>query len=134
MARLRHLAIVVKDLEESAAFYQQVFGLERVGEEHLEFGSGVYLSDGEINLALLQYRSDAAAGIADSANFVGVHHMGFQVDDLAATQRRIEANGGTFHFDLGHDAAKVNFERKFKDPNGVIFDISQSGWLGTPRE
>lgn len=134
MARLRHLAVVVKDMEESAAFYQNVFGMERVGEEHLEFGSGVYLSDGEINLALLQYRSDEAAGIADSANFVGAHHLGFQVDDLAAAQEQIEAHGGTFHFDLGSDQEKVNFERKFKDPNGVIFDISQNGWLGTPRK
>ncbi len=134
MARLRHFAIVVKDMEESAAFYQKVFGLERVGEEHLEFGSGVYLSDGEVNLALLKYRSDAAAGIAGSANFVGAHHFGFQVDDLDEVQNLIEANGGTFHFDLGDDEAKVNFERKFKDPDGIIFDISQTGWLGTPRE
>ena len=134
MAKLRHLAVVVKDLEESAAFYQKVFGMERVGEEHLEFGSGIYLSDGEINLALLNYRSDAAAGLADSANFIGLHHSGFQVDDLAEAQELIEANSGTFHFDLGNDETKVNFERKFKDPNGVIFDISQTGWLGTPRE
>lgn len=134
MARLRHLAIVVKDIEESAAFYQQVFGMERVGEEHLEFGSGVYLSDGEVNLALLQYRSDEAAGVKDSASFVGPHHFGFQVDDLAEAQAQIEANGGTFHFDLGKDDEKVNFERKFKDPNGVIFDISKSGWLGTKRD
>ncbi len=132
MARLRHFAIVVKDLDESAAFYQKVFGLERVGEEHLEFGSGVYLSDGEVNLALLKYRSDAAAGVADSANFVGAHHFGFQVDDLDEVRNLIEANGGTFHFDLGDDETKVNFERKFKDPDGIIFDISQTGWLGTP--
>jgi hypothetical protein len=25
----------------------------------------------------------------------------------------------------------VNFERKFKDPDGIIFDISEKGWLGT---
>ena len=134
MARLRHLAIVVKDLEESAAFYQDVFGLERVGEEHLEMGSGVYLSDGVVNLALLRYRSDEAAGVADSASFVGAHHFGFQVEDLAEAQRRIEANGGSFHYDLGTDEAKVNFERKFKDPNGIIFDISHNGWLGTERD
>ena len=128
MARLRHLAVVVRDLEESAAFYQEVFGLERVGEEHLEIGSGVYLSDGEINLALLKYKSDEAAGMSDSGAFIGPHHIGFQVDDLAEFQKRIEANGGKFHFDLGDDEEKTNFERKFKDPNGVIFDISQSGW------
>jgi hypothetical protein len=23
---------------------------------------------------------------------------------------------------------------KFKDPDGVIFDISEKGWVGTPRK
>ena len=31
-------------------------------------------------------------------------------------------------FDLGEER-KGNFERKFKDPDGVIFDISEKGWL-----
>ena len=33
-------------------------------------------------------------------------------------------------FDLG-DERHGNFERKFKDPDGVIFDISKHGWQGT---
>ena len=62
--------------------------------------------------------------------FAGAVHFGFQVDDLAETQRRIEANGGKFFFDLGEER-HGNFERKFKDPDGVIFDISKRGWQGT---
>jgi hypothetical protein len=31
MARLRHFAVVVKDLDKAAAFYQDVFELTRVG-------------------------------------------------------------------------------------------------------
>ena len=31
MARLRHFAIVVRDLEKSAKFYENVFDLKRVG-------------------------------------------------------------------------------------------------------
>lgn len=53
-ARLRHFAICVSDLEASANFYQKAFGLKRVGEETLEAGSGIYLSDGVVNLALLK--------------------------------------------------------------------------------
>ena len=130
MAKLRHIAVVVKDLEKAAAFYEKVFELKRVGEEHLEMGSGIYLSDGVINLALLKYKGEAGSGLKDASSFVGAHHFGFQVDDLAAAQKRIEAGGGTFFFDLGTDAEKENFERKFKDPDGIIFDISQKGWLG----
>ena len=120
MAKLRHIAVVVNDIEKAAAFYEKVFGLQRVGEEHLEMGSGIYLSDGVINLALLKYKSDTPAG---------VHHFGFQVDDLDAARKRIEAAGGKFFFTLGESKEAANFEMKFKDPDGVIFDISQKGWL-----
>jgi len=66
----------------------------------------------------------------EGATFVGAHHFGFQVEDLAEAEKRIEENGGKFFFDLG-DERHGNFERKFKDPDGVIFDISKHGWQGT---
>ncbi|HEX2566040.1 MAG TPA: VOC family protein [Burkholderiales bacterium] len=131
--KLRHFAVVVRDLQKAARFYEGVFGLKRVGEETLDFASAVYLSDGVINLALLNYKGERGSGLSDAKNFVGAHHFGFQVDDLAETQKKIEALGGKFFFDLGNDAEKENFERKFKDPDGVIFDISKKGWQGTAR-
>ncbi|HZS69134.1 MAG TPA: VOC family protein [Burkholderiales bacterium] len=130
-ARLRHFAVVVGDLEKSAKFYEGVFGLERVGQEMLDFAAAIYLSDGVINLALLNYFGKRGSGLDDAKSYIGAHHFGFQVDDLAETQKRIEALGGKFFFDLGNDAEKENFERKFKDPDGVIFDISKKGWQGT---
>jgi catechol 2,3-dioxygenase-like lactoylglutathione lyase family enzyme len=130
MARLRHFAIVARDLEKSARFYERVFDLKRVGREDLDFASAIYLSDGVINLAILNYRGKRGSGLDNAESFVGAHHFGFQVDDMAETQKRIEAAGGTFFFDLGKDQEKDNFERKFKDPDGIIFDISRKGWLG----
>ena len=56
MARLRHIAVVVKDLDKAAAFYQDVFDLKRVGREDLDLGSAVYMTDGVINLALLNFK------------------------------------------------------------------------------
>ena len=130
MARLRHFAVCVKDLDKAARFYEEVFGLRRVEREDLDIGSAIYLTDGVINLALLNFKGKQGSGLADAAGFVGAHHFGFQVDDLMETQRRIEKAGGKFFFDLG-DERKGNFERKFKDPDGVIFDISTHGWVGT---
>jgi len=133
MARLRHFAVCVKDLDKAAAFYESVFDLKRAGREDLEIGSAIYLTDGVINLALLNFSSGAgrkASDLADPTAHVGAHHFGFQVDDLAEAQRRIERAGGKFFFDLGNER-EGNFERKFKDPDGVIFDISQRGWVGT---
>lgn len=130
MARLRHFALVVRDLEKSAKFYESVFDLKRVGQETLDFAAAIYLSDGTINLALLNYFGERGSGLNNAKNFVGAHHFGFQVDDIAKAQERIEEAGGTFFFDLGNDQEKENFERKFKDPDGIIFDISKKGWLG----
>jgi catechol 2,3-dioxygenase-like lactoylglutathione lyase family enzyme len=130
MARLRHIAVCVKDLDKAAKFYGDVFEFKRIGREDLPIGSAVYMSDGVINLALLNFAGSAASDLKDAKNFVGTHHFGIQVDDLAEAQKKIEAAGGKFFFDLG-DERHGNFERKFKDPDGVIFDISKNGWQGT---
>ena len=131
MARLRHIAVCVRDLEKSAKFYREVFELREVGRETIEIGSAIYLSDGVINLAPVNFAGSKGNDIrGDPTKAVGTNHFGFQVNDLAEAQRRIEAAGGTFFFDLGNER-HGNFERKFKDPNGVGFDISQNGWIGT---
>lgn len=128
--RLRHIALRVQDLERSAAFYEAVFGFERVGREEIPIGAAVYLSDGVINLALIKYFGEEGAATTGAADTVGTDHFGVQVDDIDAMRARIEELGGQFYFDLG-DARKGNFERKFKDPDGIVFDISHHGWLGT---
>ncbi len=50
-------AVCVGDLERSAKFYAEVFDLEQVGREDLDIGSAIYMSDGVINLALLNLRN-----------------------------------------------------------------------------
>ena len=50
MAKIKHIAIRTPDPEKTAAFYKSAFDLEEVGKA----GSGVYLSDGYINLAILR--------------------------------------------------------------------------------
>ena len=83
------------------------------------------MSDGEVNLALLQYKSEVGSGVP--AGWTGIHHFGFQCDDLPAQQKQIEKAGGKFFFDLG-EPEDDGFERKFKDPDGIVFDINWKGW------
>jgi lactoylglutathione lyase len=130
MARLRHIAVCVKDLDKAAEFYNKVFEFKKIGREDLDIGSAIYMSDGVINLALLNFAGKAGSDLDNAKSFVGAHHFGIQVDDLVETQKKIEAAGGKFFFDLGNER-EGNFERKFKDPDGVIFDISKNGWQGT---
>jgi predicted enzyme related to lactoylglutathione lyase len=130
MARIRHIALVVKDLEATADFYQKSFGLSRSELSEGPTARRIFMSDGEVNLALLQYKGETGSGLKDPQSFVGVHHFGFQVDDLGEAQGAIEGAGGKFFFDLGEEGDE-GFERKFKDPNGIIFDVSHKGWPGT---
>jgi len=135
MGKLRHIAFSVPDPWKAAEFYQSAFGMHKVGETDSPLASGVYLSDGVINLALLHYKNDHYAG-SRGKDYVGIHHLGFWVDDPAATRQRIEAAGGE-HW-MGEVPADKNanlfYEVKFHDPNGVVVDISGHGWGGAIKD
>ena len=124
-ARIRHIALCVKDIKATADFYEKAFGLKRTEIKEGPTAWNCYMSDGEVNLALLQYKGETGSGVPKG--WVGIHHFGFQCDDLPAQQKTIEAAGGEFFYDL-HKPEDEGFERKFKDPNGIVFDINWKGW------
>jgi len=123
--RIRHIALCVKDIKETAEFYEKAFGLKRTPIREGSTAWNCYMSDGHVNLALLQYKGEHGSGVPKG--WVGIHHFGFQCDDLPAQQKQIEKAGGEFFFDLGKPEDD-HFERKFRDPNGIIFDINWKGW------
>jgi catechol 2,3-dioxygenase-like lactoylglutathione lyase family enzyme len=132
MARLRHIAMQVPDPHAAAEFYMRVFGMRKVGETDWENARGVYLSDGVINLALLDYKTVEAAG-ERGCDFVGIHHVGFWVDNVEKTREALEAAGGK-HW-MGEPAEGGGFyEVKYRDPNGVVVDITENGWGGAARD
>lgn len=133
MAKLRHIAMAVPDPHRSAKFYCETFGMQIVGETDSPLATGLYLSDGTVNLALLKYKTDEAAGKERGQDYVGVHHIGFWVDDLEAQGKAIEQNGGQFFLDLPMAKESLYYERKYRDPDGIIFDISHNGWVGATR-
>jgi methylmalonyl-CoA/ethylmalonyl-CoA epimerase len=133
MAKLRHIAMAVPDPEEAAKFYMKTFGMTEAGRTESPIASGVYLTDGTMCLALLNYKTDEAAGKERGKDYVGVHHVGFWVDDLEAQGKSIEDNGGSFFLDLPIEKESLYYEKKYRDPNGIIFDISHNGWVGSKK-
>jgi len=126
--KLRHIAISVPDKEKAAKFYEETFGFERVSQSRV----ATRLSDGVMNITLLQFETQDDAGDERGKDFVGLHHFGIWVDDINAMTQDIEAHGGKFHQGpTGH--APANAEYKFRDPNGIVFDISAHGWDGAKR-
>lgn len=134
MGKLRHIAFSVPDPWKAAEFYMAAFGMKKIGETESSLARGVYLSDGVINVALLKYKSDEMAGEDRGKDYVGLHHIGFWVDDVDASRKAIEAAGGKWWMGEPSKLGNSFYEVKFRDPNGVIFDISAHGWGGASKD
>jgi catechol 2,3-dioxygenase-like lactoylglutathione lyase family enzyme len=115
MAKLRHIAMVAEDMEKTAKFYEQSFGMKRVREHKTAIG----LSDGVVSLVIIHPSSPNMKG--DHRR--GIHHLGFLVDDIAEVSAKVEANGAVFHGGINAARGSVG-ERKYLDPNGQIFDLT----------
>ena len=135
MGKLRHIALSVPDPWKAAAFFQKAFGMKKVGETDSVLARGVYLSDGTVNMALLNYKTDEMAGHRGK-DFVGIHHLGFWVDDVNESRQNIEASGGKYWMgEVPRTGGDILFyEVKFHDPNGVVVDISANGWGGAAKD
>ena len=126
MGKLRHIAMQVPDLEKAAKFYETVFEMNRVGEAESPVGNAISLSEGVKNLTLLSF-PDGKGGMINDQDWAGLHHFGFVVEDKVATSEKIQESGGQFFMELP-EYPGVDAETKFKDVNGVVFDVSEHNW------
>jgi catechol 2,3-dioxygenase-like lactoylglutathione lyase family enzyme len=126
MAKIRHIAIQVPNLEKAAAFYESVFDLKRVNQVDSPFGNAISLSDGIMNLTLLHFPEGTKGG-KGGPEWAGLHHFGFVVEDEKATEEKIKSHGGEFFMQLPSYPG-VDAEKKFKDIDGIVFDVSAHDW------
>jgi catechol 2,3-dioxygenase-like lactoylglutathione lyase family enzyme len=129
MAKLRHIAIQVPDLEKAAAFYEAVFDLKRLKKVEAPIGNAISLSDGVVNLTLLQFPEGTKGG-KGGPDWAGLHHFGFLVENEGASEQKIKQHGGEFFMQLPRYPG-VDAEKKYKDINGIVFDVSEHGWDST---
>jgi lactoylglutathione lyase len=116
MAKLRHVAMVVEKMEETAKFYEKAFGMRRVRQTETAIG----LSDGVVSLVIIHPSNANMKG--DSRR--GLHHLGFLVEDMDGESAKVEASGAVRHGGIIHSDLGVVTERKYKDPNGQVFDLT----------
>lgn len=138
-----HFGICVTDLAASLRFYCDGLGFEPFATYPIgtEYGKGLEVS-GEIDLTaqfirkegmtieLLHYRSPAVDGTpSNRRNIVGLTHIAFVADDVAATVAHLVACGGRV---LEHTRTIVDMpagrnELVFlEDPDGVRVEIGNS--------
>jgi catechol 2,3-dioxygenase-like lactoylglutathione lyase family enzyme len=94
MAKLRHIAMVVEEMEKTAQFYEKSFGMARVRQTETAIG----LSDGVVSLVIIHPSNVNMKG--DSRR--GLHHLGFLVDDMEKESAKAEANGAVRHGGIIH--------------------------------
>ena len=119
--RLRHIAIIVPDPEASAKFFEEAFGMTRAGTAR----RGIYMTDGTMNVALL--------GKETPEEEIGLYHFGMWVDDLDDAEKQVVKAGGKYL--AGRPTSPNSFyEAKYKDPLGIVFDLTHTGWKGAVKE
>src|SRR5438270_1303688 len=120
-AKLRHVAISTEDPAKTAAWYQELFGLTEVGRSH---SGGYYLTDGDVNFAVLRIRSETDPRQIEKS----MSHFGFIVADPQAAYRRLAELGAERRPDVA--LGNQYFEVKYLGPDGVTVDIGENGWVG----
>jgi catechol 2,3-dioxygenase-like lactoylglutathione lyase family enzyme len=137
MPKIKHIALSTQDVDKTAKFYIDVFGMKQVGRIDSPSARGYYLTDGDLNLAILNFKTDAAAGAERGKGFSGIHHIGFQVESLEEIAERLATAGAPRRDDVnqalgvGQGHRYANVEVKYSGPDGVMVDVSESGWVGT---
>lgn len=120
MGKLRHIAIAVRDLEEAAKFYEEAFDMERVRQSDV----AIMMSDGVVSLAILDIKKNNNAEDERGNDFVGIHHLGFLVDDIEEGALAVENAGGIYHGQVKNVGKGPKYERKYRDLNGIVFDVA----------
>ena len=133
MPDLRQLTINAENPNLLARFYQDVFDLEKIGEE----GSAVFLSDGIFNLAIVPSQDAMSRGLT---------RMGFEAARVESIRKRLAQ---TLNGDRSLTECNGNpgIKYEMRDPDGNVIDLCKRAlmcptrsdrcryaiWLSIPR-
>ena len=143
-AQFSHFGICVSDLDRSLRFYCGALGFEKAESHEIgrEFATLMDLPDvavtsqfirkGPTAIELLAFHEPAPFGDRErrAVNQLGLTHLSFRVDDLAATETRIVELGGAVvessrtKIDLGGSPLEFVY---CTDPDGVRVELMDFG-------
>lgn len=120
--KIVHLALKVENLEETTAFYKDVFGFVETSTRKVRDHTSRHLTDGEIDFTLIRYddgtqsRESKASGEKPC-----IHHFAIEVDDLAACTEKLKGYGCEIVSDPGVIPVK------FRAPGGTVAELVPAG-------
>lgn len=139
-ARLYHVGICVKNLEEAAKFYEQAFGIGPFWFRDVDFHNATYHGEtvgyrgkrgfAQMSPGMMLELIENVDGKTIQDDFLaekgeGLHHLGFEVDDLSKSMAAAERRGfkitQSFQREDGTGFAYVDSDRV----GGAIFEVVQ---------
>lgn len=130
MVRVEHIGIAVNSIEEKKSIYEKLLNTACYKTELVE-SEGVqtaFFQIGENKIELLEAtRPDSAIAKYLENKGEGIHHIAFEVEDIAAEMARLEAEG----FQLLHTEPKRGADNKLicflhpKSSGGILVELCQ---------
>ena len=131
MKKVEHIGIAVKSLSDAIPLYEKLLNTSCYKIEQVESEKVItaFFQKGETKIELLE--SQEAGGVI--SKFIdkkgeGIHHIAFEVDDLASEIDRLKKEG----FTILNETPKKGADNKLicfvhpKTANGVLIEICQS--------
>jgi len=130
--KVEHIGIAVKSLNDSKDIFKRLFGkdLYKVEKVESEKVATAFFMLGDTKIELLEAENpDSAIAKYIEKRGEGIHHIAFEVDDIHAEIKRLQAEGFTFTREnpepfKGADNKLVCFLHP-KSTNGVLIELCQ---------
>ena len=113
-----HVSVHANDLEESARFYRELFGMEEVPAPDFPFPVR-WFQVGDLQLHLFQSDSPAPSG----------HHFGLDVNDFEAVYQKVRELGavdGSDYFSYVYELPDGAVQLYLRDPAGNMVEVNYS--------
>ena len=127
-ARIAHIGIAVRALDEILPFYRDVLGLPELPLDNADGARIAGLSAGESLVELLEAEtSDSPIGRFVAKRGPGIHHICFAVDDIVAALDRCRAAGVKLIDEtprLGAEGKRIAFLHP-SSTGGVLVELSE---------
>jgi catechol 2,3-dioxygenase-like lactoylglutathione lyase family enzyme len=126
MAKIRYIALMTKDPEKLAEFYKDFLGMEEIASSDQ---GDISLTDSFYNMTLFRIREEFGEKVEP-----GLHHLGFEVENLQAVQARLKQLYPTAEV-LEERGEPCYGELRIIDPHGMAVTLSEKsfGVTGAPR-
>jgi catechol 2,3-dioxygenase len=115
-----HVALAVRDVEQSANWYAEVLGFERQYEEMWD-GIPTFIANGNTAIALFPLRNNDSPS-ASRTRRTGMLHLAFRAnwENFLGAQQELKKRGIKFEFQ-DHE---ISHSIYFRDPDGIELEIT----------